>query len=1032
MNSNQARVRRMDAITIRKLFRAGSLLLILIFNVGQTGVSLAQNVTGNIIVSGTVVSHDSGEPLPGVNVLIEGTQRGAVTNENGEYELAVPAADATLLFSFVGFESQSIRVEGRRVINVVLAETVEMTEDLVVIGYGTQQRSEITTAIASVSAEELTRNVNTTIEQALQGKVAGINVTSNDGTPGGGLSVEVRGIGTIGNSSPLYVIDGVPGGDINAISPDNIASIDILKDAASAAIYGANGANGVVLITTKSGGDVDGARVSLSSTIGMQQLGHTMDMLDAEQYASLQNEARSNSGLPTYWDDPISLGTGTDWQRALAREALLQKYDLSVSGGSDQASYFLSGNYLNQEGTLLGSGFERVSLRANADYRVSNLLRIGNRIGLSRTDQSTIPTDYPFATDNRIVAALEMAPVVPVYRDGQFAGPLGDQEGSSQGPNPVGLATINSVANKSTGVNERAFVELTPIKGLEIRSDLGVDFNYGDYRSFYPTYRWGITSNSIANLSTSNSTFYSWMAQTAATYTRILGTDHFLKMLIGASFGADRYESKDASAQGFASEDVTTISAADQILSTGEFIEEASSVGYFGRINYDYLNRYLFSVNLRIDGSSRFAADNRYGIFPSFSAGWRVSEEPFMQSIGAISELKLRASWGRAGNSEIGNYNYLARLNLAQYYVLGDDQNVVTGVAPGSIPNTDVKWETTSQTDFGMDLGLLNNRLEMVADYYRKNTYDMLVPLPIPASSGIVNAPYQNAGEVLNEGVELAANYADRAGAFGYRFGFNITTVRNEVLSLGGGLPIGSPILYRESVRLTRTAEGRPMGSFFGYKTNGLFQNQQEIEAHAEQPGAQPGDIRFVDVNGDGFITDDDRTYIGSPIPDFTYGFNGGFSFRNVAVDFSIYGVQGNQVMNTMGYRLMNGSFVGNKMASVLDRWTGPGTSNEMPRLTWDDPNDNARISDRYVEDGSYLRLKNVRLTYTLPARLNRSLQVRDVRVFASAENLFTISGYSGLDPELGKVDNNNLNYGIDMGNYPVVRTYSIGVNLVF
>ncbi|WP_234567315.1 SusC/RagA family TonB-linked outer membrane protein [Rhodohalobacter sp. 614A] len=980
-------------------------------------------------IRGTVSSAETGETLPGVNIVIKGTLSGTATDMDGNFSLNVSDPNAILVFSSVGYKSLEVEVGSSEVLDVTLEEDIGSLEELIVVGYGTQRRVEVTSAISSVPADEIAQQTTTNINQAMQGRVAGVNVTENSGAPGAGISVDVRGIGTIGNSSPLYVIDGIPGGDLNSINPQNIKSIEILKDASAAAIYGANGANGVVLVTTK-GGRVGRPQIDFDMTYGIQQLSNTVDVLNAEEYATLQNEARAASGLETYWDNPSSLGKGTNWQDELSRNAALQQYNLSASGGTEDLQYFVSGGFYEQEGVLVGSGFERGSIQANADYKINDYFKIGNRLSLARTTQSAIPEDYPFATDNRIVGALEMSPTVPVYRNGQFAGPQGDFEGSGQGPNPVGLATINDVKNQISNVVNRAYVQLTPLENLVIKSELGVDYTDGSYFEFNPTYRWGITSNSIAQLYRAESNSYGWTSQTTATYETIIQQDHELDLLAGFSVSESRYESLDASAQGFISENVRVISAADQINSLSEYVEEEGMIGYFGRVNYAYQGKYLFTGNIRVDGSSKFGEGNRYGVFPSFSAGWRLSQEKFLSDVDAIDDLKLRVSWGKSGNSQIGNYNYATRLNLSQYYVLGNGQEIVPGVAPNSVPNEDVKWETTTQTNIGIDLAMMREKINFTVDYYIKNTTDMLVPVPIPSSSGITEAPYQNAGEVENRGLEISLMHQNSVGDFYYKIGGNFATVKNEVLDLGGGLPIPSPILYRESVRLTRTEEGRSVGEFYGYKTDGLFQTQQDIDNHATQPGAAPGDIRFVDTNGDGVINDSDRTYLGSPIPDFQFGITANFSYKNFDLRMLFSGVYGNKLINTMGYRLLNGSHIGNKMAGALDRWTGPGTSNDMPRMTWNDPNDNARISDRYVQDGSYLRLKNIQLGYNLSQDLSSSIGVRELRVYVSARNLFTITNYDGFDPELGKVDNNNLNYGIDMGSYPVPRSFNVGLSV--
>ncbi|HEX6981509.1 MAG TPA: TonB-dependent receptor [Balneolaceae bacterium] len=984
-----------------------------------------------IIVTGRVTAASTGKTLPGVNITLKNAVGGTATGLNGEFKIKVPDENTVLVFSFIGFKTKEIKVGNQRYLEVQLLDNIDSLSELVVVGYGTKRRSEVTSAISSISAEDIGKQTTTNISQAMQGRIAGVNITQNSGAPGSGISVNVRGMGTIGNSSPLYVIDGIPGGNINSINPQNVKSIEILKDASAAAIYGANGANGVVLITTK-GGRIGEAQINFGITYGVQQLSNKMDMLNAEQYARMQNEARAASGLETYWDDPSSLGEGTDWQDALARNAAVQKYNMSVSGGTESLQYFVSGGYYDQEGVLIGSGFDRASIRINADYQISDIVKIGNRLSLARTNQASIPEDYPFASDNRIVGALQMSPTVPVYRNGSFAGPRGDFEGNSQGPNPVGLATINTVSNEVSNVLNRSYIEINPIQNLMIKSELGIDYTDGDYKEFNPTYDWGITSNSIAQLYRGRSKSFGWTSQTTITYQNTYKQAHDFNLLAGFSVSESRYESIDASAQGFINENVTVLSAASQINSLSEYIEEQAMVGYFGRLNYSYKNKYLVTANIRMDGSSKFGSENRYGIFPSFSVGWRISEEEFLSDLDFLTDLKLRASWGQAGNSQIGNYNYATRLNLSQYYVFGNEQDIVPGVAPISVPNIDVRWETTTQTNIGLDLAMFEDRINFTADYYIKNTTDMLIPVPIPGSSGIAEAPYQNAGKVLNKGLELSLSYQNTIGDFYYNVGGNFATVKNKVLDLGSGLPIPSPILYRESVRLTRTEEGRSIGEFYGYKTNGLFQNQEDINNHASQPGAEPGDIRFVDINNDGMISDADRTYLGSPIPDFQFGFNASASYKNFDISLLISGVYGNKLMNTMGYRLLNGSFIGNKMAAVLNRWTGPGTSNEMPRLTWNDPNNNARISDRYVEDGSYMRLKTIQIGYNLSSDLLEKVGARSVRIYASGRNLFTLTNYSGLDPELGKVNNNNLNNGIDMGNYPVPRSFFLGLNIGF
>lgn len=1012
-------------------------------------------------ISGVVVS-DEGAALQGVSVLVKGGNKATVTDALGKYVIDLPSGFNSLVFSFVGYVAVEQSIGNRLTINVTLSSEAKNLSNVVVVGYGTQRRKDLTGAVASVSAKELSKTPVSSIDQALQGRSAGVTITNDAGDPGGGVSVKIRGVGTVNNTEPLYVVDGVPvinntnseipaagsngkvSNPIANINPSDIESIDILKDASAAAIYGVRGANGVVIITTKRGKQGK-AKLNLEAYSGVQAVGK-IDLLKARDYADLMIEMYDNAGQPLdpqVPEGPINLLNPSyvidraDWQDAFFKKGILQNYFMDISGGTDKVDYSISGGYYKNSGTSVGTGLDRYSLRINSNYRLGKVT-IGESVSLSRTKnrrQSFLSARSPV----RILA--EQAPTVPVYNPdnkGGFGGPI-DGDGYSRW-NPVGLADLTEHYVYRNRVIGNLYADWEIVKGLKYKINVGGDFSFTKGSNFLHSYYFASgMEQQYPSLTEYNSDEISPLVENTLTYNKRAGKHQFTA-LAGYTQQSYTFKRVSASASALQSDEKKTLSTARadaQISVTG--IEDAWAIrSFLGRLNYTFDDKYLATVNVRRDGSSRFGPGHQWGTFPSFSLGWRISNENFLKNNHLISDLKLRGGYGVIGNQEVASYGFESTLITSANYPLGGVMQ--GGVTQISLANPDLKWELTKQTNIGLDAELLEGRIQFTADYFVKKTEDMIVQAPVPGSTGISNsyAPLVNAGDVENRGVELSLGYHSTGKNFRYDISANAAFLHNKVTSLGVGSPIQGRFPDADGAVVTITQPGYAIGSFIGNVTDGIFQTQQEVDDHATQAGAQPGDIRFKDLNKDGVIDGNDRTILGNPIPKFTYGLSLGAEYKGFDLTIFLQGVAGLKIYNGLRYWTEGMAEVYNHDESVLNRWTGPGTSTAMPRAVLGDPNFNRRPSDRFLEDGSFLRVRNISLGYTFPSAILQSLGsnfISGVRIYVTGQNLLTFTKYTGYDPEIGTGYYQGAgvaNQGVDYGVLPQPRTIIGGIRLSF
>ncbi len=999
------------------------------------------------LVSGVVTDAD-GQAIVGATVRLQGTGSGTVTDLDGTFSLQVPEAEAVLVISYIGYRTEEIAVGNRSSLDIQLTEDRTNLDEVVVIGYGTTTRRDVTGSISSVTSEEIERLPVPGIESALQGRAAGVVVIQDSGAPGGSVSVRIRGLGSLGDNEPLYVIDGVQTKDgLNLLNPNDIQSIEILKDASAAAIYGVRGANGVVLITTKKGQYNARPTVSLSTYYGIQEPTGLVEALNGSEWALLQREALTNGGMdlnPDFDTDEeiAAAGEGTDWLDEVFRPAPMQSYQLGVSGGSASTRYYFSGNYFDQEGIVRNSFFERASLRANVETEVGDRLQMGTNLTLSRSNRNFISSDDD--ADEVLQNALGTPPVIPVFdEDGSYAGPPEPQEFYGRQQNAVGQAERRDDLSTNTRILGNFYAAYEPIRGLVLKSDFQFDYINNDNDFFRVDFNEGNRTGpgNLLRRSINQTNYYSW--ENTLTYTAELGRNHELTVLGGVTAQEFEIDFVSAGRDQFLSqvEENRYLNGGTLNPSAGGGANDWSLFSYLGRVNYSFLNRYLLTASFRADGSSRFTEENRWGYFPSFSAGWRVSEESFLADSPVFSDLKIRGGWGQLGNQDIGFYPTLTLYGLRgdAFYGFGGGQEAASaGYAVVTRGNPDIVWETSNQSNIGFDASLFDYRLRFTVDYYNRTTEDILLRTPVPATGGVAPAPFVNAATVTNDGFEFLIGYqGGKPEGFTYDVSVNLTTINNEVTSLG----TDDPEFGIRSSGFTRTEVGRQIGFFFGFEADGIFQSEEEIAAldaidgdpstPYQNAATAPGDVRFVDTNGDGVVNADDRTAIGSPFPDFTYGFNADLGYGNFDLSIFLQGVTGNDIYNQGRSFFEPSSLVDrNGYATLLDRWTPTNTDTEMPRLVAGDPNNNSRFSSRFIEDGSFLRLRNVQLGYRLPAGVLDRLGLASLRLYVSAQNLFTITDYQGFDPEIGRRRGNDQSYGIDTSVYPQARVFLFGLNL--
>jgi TonB-linked SusC/RagA family outer membrane protein len=981
--------------------------------IGAVILLMAPSVYAQHTVSGTVMS-DEGFPLPGVNVLVVGTTIGAATNVDGEYEVRAPSGTATLQFSYIGYVTQQIPIEGRSVIDVTLEFDAIMGDELVVVGYGVQRRRDVTGAIARVEGEEISRLPTLSAEQALQGRVAGVQVVPSSGEPGAGATIRIRGVGTLNNANPLFVVDGMLLDDINFLNPNDIQSVDVLKDASATAIYGSRGANGVIIVTTRRASP-ERPIVNFNTYVGVEQLGRRIDVANAREFAMLANELATNLNQTPPYENPDAFGEGTDWQSEVYQNAPIQNYQFSASGMTERLSYYVSGNYSSQDGIVPKSDFRRASFRLNNDYRISDFVTVGHNLSMSYTDFLAAP-----------------GVMGTVYRAMPTIAPFTD-DGAYSDLTPVGnpLASIEYTMNDRKGQRTvgNVFADILFLRDFTFRSSLGLDVNRSEGRNFSPIFFVSPTQQSSdRSISVFNNFSRNILWENTLTYRRFVGA-HSINLLGGVTMQENRFESLGGARLGVVGEDPALWylnSGEQEGMTNYNGAAEWGMLSYLARVNYGFMDRYLLTLSLRADGSSRFGSENRYGYFPSVALGWVISDEPFMGQQRIFDNLKLRGSYGVIGNDKIGEYPSAATISPNLNAVFGIDEMLQFGQSLIALTNPRVAWESTEQLNFGLEMAFLANRLTAEIDYYNRTTNDILSSIPIPGYVGVNASPVVNAASVRNTGLDFTLNFRNTAGDFSYRLGAVGSTVNNEVLSLGEGREeiFGGPV--GEGGKLaTRTIVGGSIGDFYGYRVAGVFQNADEVASLPKRGPEVPGDLRFEDINGDGRITTADRTYLGSPIPDFIFGFNFGFGWRGLDLDLDFNGQTGNLIYNAKKAARF-GTY--NFERSYLDRWTGEGTSSSEPRVT--NAGHNYEVSDRFLEDGSYLKLRNIRLSYAIPPTLTQQVQLRNARVYVNGSNLVTLTGYSGHTPEVGT--GNVFDVGVDRGFYPPNRSFTVGLDLTF
>ena len=977
------------------------------------------------------VTDEGGEAIPGVTIMAKGTNNGTVTDLNGNYALVVADSEAILAFSFIGYKSQEVPVNNRSNIDVQLESDVKALEEVVVVGYGTQKKANVTGAVGSIKTENIANVTTGNTAALLQGKVAGVRVESSGGAPGAGTNIVIRGTGTLGGGEPLFVIDGNITGSMSSLNPNDIESIEVLKDAAAAAIYGNRAANGVVIVTTKRGSSGE-TQVNLSTKLGMQAPTRTLDFLNARQYADYRNMVNDNDNQPRALpnDAEFDPSIDTDWQDLYLNPAPVQEYNLSLSGGNENATFFISGGYFDQDGIVVDSDFQRYNFRANSTF-TKGRFKIEESLSVSRAVSN--PNNY-FGRERAEI------PTIPVYdenNDGGFAGVQPAYHGLARGINWYGLGVLNDNSYTTDGVLGNISGSYEIIDGLTYKLNLGIDYSVYHGYDFTPTFFFSTSQeafNDVADLNESVTRGLSTLVENTLNYNKGFGK-HNIDLLAG--YTQQMFQSRNVGAQvtDFPTNDLRVIDAANVEVNAYGGLQENALQSVFGRINYDYDGRYLFSATVRRDGSSRFTEENRYGTFPSVSAGWRISEESFFPE-GFIYDLKVRGSYGELGAQNVGNYVTISGLNIyTDYFFAG---GVQPGVAQTVFANPNIIWETTKTADVGADVSLLEGKINLTVDYFNKVSEDVLTSLPIPVYGGIGSSIVKNAASIRNRGFEFSGtfNQAAEGNGFGYSVTANFSAIDNEVIALGEGVsPISGGGFTQESMQATRTDAGYPLGSFYGYVVDGIYQNQEEIDADGRN-NAQPGDFRFKDLDGDGDLDNDDRTYLGSPIPDFTYGmiFNG--NFRNFDLSLFLQGVQGNEIFNGRKFSHIF-DFGGNYVTDVLDAWTPENPNTTIPRATEIDPANNRRASSFYVEDGSYLKLRSLQLGYSLPAAVAERLSLGRARIYLSGQNILTFTRYSGYDPEIGQNSNPTqarglFGAGVDAEAYPQARSVFFGVDLSF
>lgn len=982
-------------------------------------------------VTGTVTDV-SGEPIIGANIRIKGTTTGTITDIDGNFSIEAEP-QSVIEVSYIGYLTQETVINNQKSIRFLLKEDTKTLDEVVVIGYGVQKKADLTGSVANINTEKLNTQSNANIGQALQGKIAGVDIVSQGGAPGSGTRIMVRGIGTLNNASPLYIVDGMYMNSIDHINPNDIASIDVLKDASSAAIYGSRAANGVIIVTTKEGSNTEGKPIiDLSVNLGISTASKFLDMLDAKGWAEVTTIARQAIGKPAL-DMATDLANkpDNDWQDIMFRPALMQNYNLSVKGGGKYSTYYTGLGYFNQDGIVKGTNYQRYNIQSKNDYK-RGIFSAGTNLIISFSHDKPLHQEL---RGGMIGTILQSVPTLEKYddtREGGYGGTYGDVVNI---PHPLAIIDDNIMDryNENVKIFANLYAQIELFKGLKYKLNLTPDFSFERYKNYLNKYDFGLATNSITQLTERQRRRRNILVENLLTFDRTFG-EHKISALAGYTYQDSRFRHIQAYGEGLP-QGLEEIDAATTNRSNEGNSWRSVLTSILGRVFYSYQNKYLFTATIRRDGSSKFGKNNRYGYFPSFSLGWNVAEEKFMENVHWLDQLKLRGGYGVLGNQEIDNYQYSSTITTGINYPDGNG-GLLQGAFPKNFANPDIKWEETAMTNVGIDFMAFNNRLSLTADYYVKNTKDILLTVPIPISSGGANDPIRNAGKIRNNGFEFNLGWMDQPNP-DISYGINLigSFNKNKVIAMGsesGSIKGGST---NQNITTSETKAGYPIGGYWLISTAGYFNSQEEVDAYAKdgkkiQPAAEPGDIKFVDANNDGVINDDDRVFQGSPFPDFTFALNGNMRYKNFDFSIGLQGVLGNKIYNATRQTLEDVTKGSNFLASCLDYWTPENKNASHPRLTWDDPNRNTRAeSDRYLENGSYLRLRSVQLGYTFPQTWFKGA-IQHARVYINAENLFTITSYSGYSPD---VNADNANYrGFDNFIYPTNRTFMLGLNVTF
>lgn len=1009
------------------------------------GITAERNITGKVL-------DEKGAGLPGVNILLVGTQQGTSTDENGDFRIAVPDQNATLKFSFIGYVSQEVPVD-KEIINVTLAPDVSALKEVVVVGYGTQEKKDVTGAVSSVKGADFQNLPSGGAQQALQGRAAGVNIVRNGGAPGDAGSIQIRGFGTVNNSSPLVVIDGVPAGTMNDVNPNDIESIEILKDASASAIYGTRAANGVILITTKRGKFDNPLSVTVNAYVGVTNRIKSLDVLTAPQLAEMKQKAYTNDKLdiPAIWEDKQYQTQLTNWQDELLKQGVTRNYDASLRGGGKYSTFAISGGYYNEDGIIGKSNYTRYTFRINSDHKVGSRIKIGQNFQYTNTHNSG--PDTQSSQTGLLFTAIRFHPGLPVrnangsYGSTDGLGAFGDLN------NPIFTVDTqdkNNIRNRFLG---NLTGELEIVNGLKLRANLAMDGTFSDSQTFDIKVNDQFRKNSYNQLSVGRDKTWSFLQEYFLSYDKAFGKN---SLSVVGGYTSQTFKSIYANQWGreFASEDPSLrymqyagIIVSVPLANGGNGGRSYDALGsWFGRVNYSFNDRYLFTATMRSDGSSKFAPGNQWGIFPAFSLGWRLSEEDFFKNaLPVFSNFKLTGGWGQLGNQNVASLQYLALINSTFRYAFGNGgvQNQVSGAAQSRLANLNIGWETAEMSNFGLEAGLFKNSLYLSANYFIKDTKKMLLAPPSVGTIGSATIPDQNVGQLRNQGLELEASYKHTVGAVTFNVSGNATFIKNRITKLAtpGGF-LATQLYGRGQQEIVRTYEGQPYGTFYGYKTNGIYQNTNEIDGDANisndprRADGQivPGDVRFLDLNNDGIVDDDDRTIIGSPQPKINYGFSAGANYKGFDFTLFFVGVGGVSIYNADRMQGLDASYPFNLYADALNSWNGEGSSNTIPRMSINNTNRNFRPSDLFVEKGDYLRLKNMTLGYAIPKNAISKLKMSQARIYVTGQNLLTFTKYSGLNPELGYVGSggtyNQLN--VDYAQYPLARTWTIGATISF